>query len=988
MKKPILLLLFLLFVSKFSAQNITVSGKATDEKGLSIPGLSVNAVQSKASTISDFDGNFQIQVPEGELLEFSYIGYETQTLPATLSMTIVMKQSNIKLDEVVVIGYGTRKKVDNTGAISQVTGNDIARQKMLNPVQAMQGKAAGVQIVANDSPGGSSSLIIRGVGTVNSSSGPLYVVDGIPTGSITSINPNDILTIDVLKDASSLAIYGNRAANGVIIVTTKKGKGGRTVFEAESYVGLRMPLKKVEMGNSAQFVAYSNQALNSNTFAQNQPYDTDWFDEITRTGMYTTNNLSMSGSTDKLSYLTSVSSYDEKGILNGLDYNRLTFRTNNEYTVSDRFKLSQTMSVSFTRSTPKPFSAFTSAYKQSPILPVRYPDGKYSASIVGSNGLPEEIGSVFNNVGNPVADLDFFTEKQKDLILQGSLSGEYKIAKYLKFTSRIGVEYDNWKAFSFVPLRDIFLAANPTREIADYPSASAINTLTTSRRDYFNWNFDNFFTFNEVFADIHDIEVTVGTTAEVIGGKEELSATGRNVPANSDNWNLNLSSDPGNVTVNHKIESDKKLNSYFGRFQYKLMNRYLVTGTLRRDGSSQFQEGHKWGNFPSFGLGWIVSNEDFLSGNKYINLLKLRGGWGRLGNANVTLNRQAFDTGTSLGYPFDGGLQSGTTSNEKIELNNWETTEETTIGLDFALLTNRLSGTIDVYDKTTIDAFLRFAPALSTGLDPTIGQIGNISNKGYELTLRWDGTISDNFKYWIGGNYSVNKNELVKITNPLYEKSTGGDLGNGQVTKRLEEGQPIGSFYLFETDGLDAVGALKFKDLNGDGVIDNNDRRYFGSALPTSYVGLNFGGAYKNFDFAVDTYGAMGGKVYNGKRAQRNGNENIEAEIGADFWTTLNTDSPNPAASNMIPVASDYYLESGDYFRINNITIGYTVPKFVKQVTSLRVYATALNPFIFQKYSGYSPEVNRDGSPMGGQGIELDAYPTLSSFVFGVNLKF
>jgi TonB-linked SusC/RagA family outer membrane protein len=971
-----------------------IKGKVSDKNGIGIPGAIVVAADFRTSTDTDFDGNFSINAKVGEALKISMVGFDAISVNATAgTMAITMQESkDMELKEVVVIGYGTRKKADNTGAISQLTTSDITKSKVLNATQAIQGKAAGVQVIGTDVPGSSPSLIIRGIGTYGADRTPLYVVDGVPTKNITNINSNDIASFDILKDASSLAIYGNQAANGVVIITTKKGKGDTTTVEYDGFYGVRTPLKTVKMSGSNHFAYYSDVAEQNTRFSTDQLYNTNWFDEITGLGTYSSNNLSLSGSSEKINYLFSLNYYDEEGVLDGLNYNRFTFRNNNDYKLSDKLKVIQTLSISTSKSTPKPLSAFTSAYKQSPLVPVKYPNGRWGMPIIGADGQASTAGALFNNVGNPVSQLEYFTEEQQNLLLQGSLALEYKILNELKFTSRVGMEYNNWKKFAYTPSLELWLAADPSRVAANYSSLDPVNELVTARSDYFNWNFDNFLTYNKKFAEIHDVEVTLGMSAQETGSKEELEVKGRNVPTDSNYWSLNLSSSPSNsVVTKHIIGNQRNLIGYFARFQYTLMEKYLFTGTIRRDGSSQFASDNQWGNFPSFGLGWVISKEDFLNENKIINFLKLRGGWGRLGNQNVPINQQTFSSGTGYAYDFGGSLYSGTTIGSFVDPTlGWEITEETSVGLDFKLLDNKLSGSFDWYDKNTSNVILNVTPPLTVGTGATPAHAGEISNTGFEVALRWDDAINDDLKYWIGANYSNNKNEVSNVYNPLAIKQQGGGIGNGQYTKLLAEGEPLGSFYLWEVAGYDTSGNLTYydKDHNITSTPVETDRKFFGSSLPTYYYGVNLGVQYKNIDFSVDGYGVGGNKVYNGKKAQRFGNENIEADIATDFWTSANTSAGNPAPFNSVPLSSNYYLESGAYFRVNNITLGYSLPKVTNSISSLRIYASAINPFISQKFTGYSPELNNDGDPMGMQGIELDAYPTLSSFIIGANIKF
>ncbi|UUF12623.1 MULTISPECIES: SusC/RagA family TonB-linked outer membrane protein [Flavobacterium] len=995
------LFVLLLLPAYMSGQAQAIKGKVVDSSGMGIPGAVIASSDARATADADFDGNFTINAKPGDILKVSMLGFDPVSVPATTApMTITLKESaDTALKEVVVIGYGTRKKIDNTSAVSSIKSEEITKMKVLNASQAIQGKAAGVQVATSDAPGSKPSVIIRGVGTALGGRNPLYVVDGMPTDNINNINTNDITSYEILKDASALAIYGTRGANGVIMITTKAGKG-KLVVDVDSYTGFRTPLKKVKMANSDQYIQYSNAAFSaqypSGRFSTNQPYNTNWFDEITRTGTYSQNNISLSGSSENIKYFLSAGNYEEKGILNGTDYGRTTFRSNNEFKISEKLRLTQNFSVSSIKNTPKPLSAFTSAYRQSPLVPVRFPSGKYGVPFE-NNGVISESGDSFNSVGNPVVALDYNNEQQQTVILQGGLKLDWDILKSLKFTSQFNGEYYTYKQYNYVDNLALWLAADPTRVESAYDSNTLNkNTLTRNRDQYFNWNLSNYLTYNKVFGEIHDIEVTAGIEANVIGTREKLSIDRKNVDANSNYWSLGGVPYGTNVT-GYKDEAinQRRLASYFGRFQYKLMDRYLLTGTLRRDGSSQFSEANRWGTFPSVGLGWIVTKESFLSDIKGLDLLKLRGSWGKLGNQDVPLNIQSFTSGV------DYNNETGITNTSQIDPNlGWEIVEESSLGFDIELFQNRLKGTFDVYDKNTTNAILNVLPYSPSGItkeSPT--HVGEVSNKGIEVSLRWDDKINDNLSYWIGGNYSHNKNELSSLKDVQIAQTNGGSLGNGQVTKVLDNtsvGRPLGSFYIYEYAGVDpANGQMLYYNANGDkvaqGALDQNrDRKYVGTVLPSSNYGITLGVNYKRIDFSVDGYGTAGAKVYNGKKSQRFYGENVETSLLNDYWTPTNTNASNPAPFNQVPVASTYYLESADYFRINNITLGYKLPLNEDGfINYCRIYVNAMNPFISQKFSGFSPEVVGDGEVIKGtQGIELDAYPALKTFVIGANLKF
>ncbi|AWM14552.1 SusC/RagA family TonB-linked outer membrane protein [Flavobacterium sediminis] len=995
--RQILVIISMLFIPIVSlAQEI--KGNVVDEFGTPLSGVTIQVLETEKYSITDFDGNFTIEAKEGQDLKFTMIGMEDLVAKATTNMNVVMKESLTQLNDIVMVGYGVRKKIDNTSSIVSLKAEDISERKVQNAVQAVQGKVAGVNITSSDAPGSQPSVIIRGINSIEGGRSPLYVVDGVFMDDITNINSSDIVTFDVLKDASSLAIYGTRGANGVIIITTKQGKGDKMDVTIDSNYGIRMPLKKVKMSGSNLFALYNNTALGTITFSQDQPVNTNWFDEITRTGTYSQNNITLSGSTKAVDYMLSSNFYDEDAILNGQGYSRVTIRNNNKFKFNDNIYLKQNINVAFVNNTPKPYGAFTAAYKQSPAVPVYFNTGQYGVPLVGDDGFVSTSGTnLFNNVGNPVAMLNFHNEQQKNLNLIGAFEFGAKLFDGLKFTSNFGIEYNTFKSYNFVDSKNIWLAADPTRTSEAYDAldpAQPVNLLTKTRNSNYKYNWSGYFTYSNVFADIHDVELTAGVETVYDDGNEYLAVTYRDVPANENYWYYSFSTSDLSNTINEVKNNSNRILSYFGRLQYKLMDKYLVSATLRRDGSSRFQKDYRWGTFPSVGIGWIVSREDFLADINFVNFLKVRGSWGKLGNQKVPLNQLPFTSG--LDYSYGNGYPSaGITVSSIVDPElTWEVVEELSGGVDFEVLDSRLKGSFDLYHKKTDKIIIPISAYLTSGTaSATYAYAGSVSNKGYEIALRWDDKINDNLSYWISGNLTQNKNELTSLSDNI-SAQTGGGLGNGQYTKVLNQdavGQPLGSFYLWEQAGYDDQGNMTFYDKDGNVVaqdqLTEDDRKFVGSVMPKTMYGFSVGVKYKNFDLSVDAYGTAGAKIYNGKKAQRFGGENVEYDVASDFWTSTNTNAGNPAPFNTVPIASTYYLESGDFLRINNISFGYTLPKFTKVISSARIYFNAINPFIFQKYSGYSPEINGDGNPFNMQGIELDAYPTLRSFVFGVNLK-
>jgi TonB-linked SusC/RagA family outer membrane protein len=990
------LLVFSTLLSQLHAQGI--AGKVSDEDNLPLPGVNINSPDPNVSAVTDFDGNFTINVMPGTKLKFSMVGYADTNSSAASGMKITLKTATKALDEVVVIGYGTKKKGAVTGSVSQIKSEDIMRTPAQSAIQGIQGKAAGINIVTNDEPGAKPSIVIRGLGTVLGKRNPLYVIDGLETDGLNNLNASDIATIDILKDAASLAIYGQKGSNGVIVISTKKGKSGDLTVSYDAYYGQKSILTKVKMADSYRFAYYNNTALGNPTYFNFvQPVNTNWLEEITRTGEVTSNAVSVSGGSEKGNYYLGLSHYRERGILIGTDFKRSNLTSRNEYKMSDRLKVSSSVNVAVVDNQPKPLSAFTNAYKQSPIVPLRYANGRFGAPYVNTaTGTADLTGEVINNVGNPVAQLYNHHEKNKNLSVFGSLNAELKIYKDLSFTTNFGATADWGKGYTYTPNREIWLAQNPSLTIEDYKTQKPkdpINTLQQRRTDFYNWNWDNYLTYKKTFGS-HDLTVIAGISRSTKHTQESFDALRYNVPEQSNYWSFYFSDDNSNIsplTIHNTIETPIVSLSYFGRLEYAFKNKYLLSATVRREGISIYQESKRWGVFPAASVGWIITNEDFMKDVKFINTLKLRGGYGEVGNGDGgSFNAVAFSDNA---YPFGNPSvsQPGTYVKNAVDKNlTWETMKEVDLGLDFTILNNHLSGTFDYYNRKSEDIILEITPPDVLSEENAFANTGAVTNKGIEATLRWDDAIGDNLRYWIGGNFSKNQNEVSEINNIYFSNNITGSLGNGINTKMVKLGQPLGSFYVFEQTGYDSGGEPIFRDLDNDGFITDRDRVNAGSYIPKYTYGFNIGIVWKGVDLSVDTYGVGGNKVYNGKKAQRFGGENIEYDLLDDFWTPSNPNAENPKPFNGVPKPSTYYVEDGSYFRINNITLGYTLPKMIKELNKVRFYITAVNPFIFTNYSGYSPEVvgGDNANPLGTAGIELDAYPTNRSFLAGANISF
>lgn len=987
MKKYFALLLVLFLSASVHAQ--LINGSIVEENGAAIAGASVINTNTQVSVVSDFDGNFTIAAKSGDKLQINFIGFISKTVVATAKIKIELVQEVSALNEVVVVGYGTKKAGAITGSVSQIKATDIIKTPSQNAMQAIQGRAAGVNIVTNDEPGANPSIRIRGLGTLSGGRDPLYIIDGIETSSLNGLSPNEIATLDILKDASSLAIYGQKGSNGVVVVTTKKGRG-EMKLTYDSFYGQKFIQRKVRMSDSYRYAYYNNSALGSSSYFNFvQPNNTNWLDEITRTGEVQSNHISISGGDSRAKYYFGTTNYKEKGILNGTQFERTNVNSRNEFNwLDNKVKISPAINLSIVNNTPKPLSAFTNAYKQSPIVPVKFENGRWGVPLRNPDtGVIDINGSdKFNNVGNPAAELYYTNEQNKNVTLFGSIGAEIKLTKELKFTSNFGATFDWARGFTFTPSREIFLSQNATSDIEDYSLSSPINTLQQRRSSSYRWNWDNFFSYSKTI-NKNEFSFTLGMSRSTTAISEYLTGTRWNVPEQSNYWSLNLSSynnevAPGSVVSNSNSTPVVSI-AYFGRLEYEFDSKYLLSATVRREGISSFLESKRWGIFPAISAGWIMSEEDFMKKISLVSYLKLRGGYGEVGNGNSlnSLNIPVFASGYNYAFGANQNIFPGNNQPYQVDPNlTWETMKEFDFGFDFRMVNDKLSGTFDLYDRKSSDVILpvRLPSVLSPGLVTV--NTGDVSNKGAELSLRWADKLTPNLNYWVSGNFSYNKNELTNVDNAYFSDYIGGSINNGQWTKKVLVGEALGSFYVYQVTGI-----------NGDGNFTySTDRVVAGSYLPKYTYGFSFGGNYKKFDFSVDAYGVGGNKVYNGKKAQRFGGENVEFDVLTDFWTPSNPIATNPTPFNSIPLSSTYYIEDGSYLRINNITIGYQFPKFYNKIDKVRAYVTAVNPFIFTKFSGYSPELSggNNADPLGNAGIELDAYPTNKTFLLGLNVSF
>ncbi|MEZ7494892.1 TonB-dependent receptor [Leeuwenhoekiella aequorea] len=1033
LKITFLLLLTLATFSMNAQESKTVTGTVKDTRDVPLPGAEVKVVDKNNYAITDFDGNYSLEVSVGDQVRVTYLGFQAQTFSITNDATynITLQDDSNELEEVVVVGYGNQKKSDITGAIVSVKSEEITKSPATSAIQSVQGKVAGVNIIANDAPGSTPTVLMRGLGTAEGGRSPLYIVDGQPLSDIRSINPNDIESIDFLKGASYANIYGIRAANGVILVTTKRGKKGKTVFSFESYYGAKTTLNQVKMANAQQYTQYFNEESAANggfLLDENQRYDTDWFDELLQTGTIKNNSFSVSGAGENIDYFLSYNLYEEKGILEGQKYQRGTIRSNNTYHLfNDRFRIIQNLNIAYTNETPKPSGAFSSAYRQSPLVPVRYDNGLFGQSFVNETtgqvtfeGAPGDRVGRLNTHANPVSQVYFEDTYINTTSLQGQITAEFDISEDLMLSTRFGATKFYSTNHSFSDIRASWLNSDPRRDEAFFDlqrtdpdddgvvsTEFANNSYSISRTESYRWNVEGFLTYSKVIGK-HDISATLGISRENFNGGETTSSQGYDVRNERNLRNFNLRTDRlFDDSIGGDTFQSTNLQSYFGRVEYNYDSRYYLRAVLRRDGTSDFVTGDDnfFGYFPAFSLGWNITNEGFMEDNGVLDNLKIFAGWGKLGNQSIPFNAQTINTGDgsrNTNYVF-GPAQSliigAALGTPAIPL-SWEVTEEFEVGFDFALLDRKLSGTIDYYNRLNTNAILNTRPVLNSEfLNNFFDESAEISNTGFEFLVNWRDQIGSDFSYNVGLNFSTNENKVQNVK-AAYDGATGGSLGNGRITKRLADGQPIFAWWMYEADGvwqtqeeIDAnasignasPGHLRYKDQNDDGVIDDRDKKYFGSYIPTYNYGINLGANYKNFDLSVAGFGVGGNKVYNGLYNTRLGGENISEEIFNNRWTGPGSTNTDPGADRDVE-ASSYYLEDGSYFRVSNITLGYTLPE-IKFVNSARIYVTVQNPFMITDYSGFTPELNQNGDPTGTTGIELSAYPNTKSFILGANFK-
>ncbi|MDQ2178714.1 TonB-dependent receptor [Marinifilum sp. D714] len=1013
-----------------SQKNIT--GKVVDEQNLPLIGVNILVKGTTIGTVTDFDGNFQLDVPANGVIKFSFIGYVDQeiTIGNETTLNIVLKEDVQGLNEVVVVGYGTQKKSDLTGAVASVKAEDLAKTPSSNPVNALQGKVAGVTITKyGGAPGAGSNITIRGIGTIGNNN-PLYIIDGLP-GSMSLLNPDDIASIEVLKDGAAAAIYGSRAANGVVLITTKKGKAGKVNVDFNMHMGSVKAIDQLDLLDSEGYVKvhkmmYENAGEAIPAYATDPiTANTDWQDEINQTGLQQFYNVNINGGNELGYYGLSGSWNDEEGSLIGTEYLKKTLRAKlgmkkGILKVDGNISYAETnynsVGTDLNSSSQLRYS-LSDTYKLTPLISPFDEDGNVQLTYGDMPANANPYANYKNRKGE--TDLQYFT---------ANVTGRLQFTEYLSYQVNLGLVNSNKTKWTYHPK---FQRSPKDGEDWIY--------YGEARNNYRSQIMEHLINFNKDFGK-HSVTSVIGYTASkdtnhwiganVTGKKTEYSAEDDNVVTNDipagflDPNFLTLNGGEGGTYDAYGSKNEYTRTSILGRINYSFNNKYLVQVTARRDGSSKFGEDSRFGTFPSVALGWRITEEDFMSNYDFIDNLKLRASWGKLGN-EVTLDLYSYQALISSGTDSNTGAVKGTGANpwtgsiardlENKEL-QWETTISKNLGLDFALFNSKVTGTMNYYNTTTEDMLVVRKLPGSAGLnDPTLN-VGEIENKGLELELGYHKNQGD-FTFNVNATFTTIKNEVISLANS--DQSLFGEglkYGDSHFPTQTRVGSEIGAFYLYQTDGIfqsmDEINAhvneegdllqanakpgdIRFRDMNGDGVIDPEDKVYSGSGIPDFTYSINFDAKYKGFDFSMMFYGVQGNELYNGNRYYL---ENMSA--GQNFlasslnaWTENNRNTNVPRAvlgdPNMNTRESTRYLEDGSFLRLKNIELGYTLPKDVISrigLTKCRVYINAQNIWTMTDYSGIDPEVGR-GDVL-SLGIDRSFYPINKSFFAGVQLSF
>ena len=1026
MLKKMWTMLCVTLISSLSFAQTTkmVTGTITDAvSGESLIGVNIMIEGSATGTTTDLDGKYSLNVPENAVLVVSYIGYETikESVKGRTVIDVKLGAKSEVMDEVVVVGYTTMKKADVLGAVSKVGTKELTAAPLASAEQALQGRIAGVQVsAATGAPGADISVRVRGVGSIYSDNAPLYIVDGIPSSEgLNNISPNDIETVTVLKDASSAAIYGSRATNGVILITTKQGKSGKARISYNGTVGVQNAVNLVKMANTKEYVELYNEATaadNIGTSIQRSFITDDMLgnlanvnhvDEIFRTAMMHSHELSVSGGNDNVSYLVSGSYFNQDGIIRNSGYERGTLRANLNAKAKEWLHIGMNMngSIANTKSVSSSGDGYGNnqggsvvryAMFRNPAIPVKDANGNYidKPSTYFGNAIYDTF---FGDGYNPEALADYTDRNKNNKTLFAKVNAKILLPFNLNLNTNFGVDYRSFEEKVY------------NRSWGDNNRINNPNSLTIANEEDLNWTFNTTLNFNRKFNDAHTVSALVGFEAI-----RETAKTANNSDQDFSIWDKNLIY-IGNG--NGKRESSQSewastLASFFLQANYDYKSRYYINATLREDGTSRFIGDNRWGTFYSVSGGWNIRNEAFMADQEIFHQLKLRAGYGVIGNQNVGLYAYSDRYSPNYYYPFGGVAANGYAQTQLGNENlKWETSEHFNVGLDMEFLKGALGFSVDFYNKITDNMLMQapYPPSIGNASSPWINS-GKVLNRGVDFEAVYHHIFKDG-RFDIAFNGGFLHNEVLEIDAPV----VGGRVDNGVYATKTEVGYPVGSFFMYEMDGIFQdeyeiissayqgagikPGDVKFKDIHKDGTIDSKDRKHVGSSIPKFTLGLNLSAEWKGFDISAFFQGAYGHKIYNQILTDNEGfyrGFNVTKRYYDNRWTETNPSNEYPRASwkaksNNARV-STRFLENASYTRLKNLQIGYTFKTNQWKVDRLRIYLAATNLFTLTKYSGFDPEMtvsaNSSGEGDRANGIDWGTYPACRTYTFGVNLTF
>jgi TonB-dependent starch-binding outer membrane protein SusC len=1028
------LIFFSLLFASLTSWSQTIKGVITDETNNPLPGVSVYVINTTLGTTSDLDGKYQLDIPAGKVIGdsttivYSFIGFKSEEYrilnkPFTIATyNVILKETSAMLNELVVVGYGVQRKSDVTGAISTIKPDEITGQPITRIDQAMQGKAAGVQVsTTSGQPGENIKVRIRGIGTINGND-PLYIVDNVPTQDISGIlNPEDIESMTVLKDASSAAIYGSRAGNGVVIITTKKGVAGKPSFSYNFYGGFQTHGHLTPMTNTDDYIKIYNEAATADARElipdeiRPQLSNTDWMNEIFRPAMIMDHELSVSGGNDRSTYFFSGGYQKQDGIMLNSSYERINFKASISSTLADWVKVGTNVNLAYTKqdlvgSSGDGYggnggSVVRYALFRNPAIPVYESDGSFSDIPTFEGYNRAQTITWFGDGYNPVGLAEKYDWTLKTYRMFGNIFADFTIIKDLKFKTDLGVDVTSSDEKRF------------NENWGTDGRVNSPNSLSVATGTGFTYNWTNTLNYLKTFKEKHNLNFLIGTEA-IKNQSTGHTGTDREFPDQSANMRY-----LGNGLVLNKnayeYANGWALLSGFARVNYNFDNRYLAEGVIRYDGSSRFSPDKRWGAFYSGSLGWNIHNEAFMKDISWLNQMKLRVGVGQTGNQEVGLYNYLSIVSDGFNYPFSNNNNYGYAVSSLGDVNtSWETTTTYDIGLDLAFLDDRLTFITDYYWRFTTEMLIP-VPLPPSGGDATPPSVnaGKMLNRGLELELFWR-EDRNGFKYEIGGNFSTLYNEVLSLSNgrPI----AAGRIDDAVYATLTEVGYPIGSFYLYEMEGifqneLDIFthayqgpdiqpGDVKFKDQNGDNIIDQNDRKHVGSAIPRYLFGMTANLAYKGFDLSVFLQGVAGNDIY------MQVNQDIEGFYRGfpvtqryydNRWTEEGSTNEYPRASwigaSNNKKASTRFLESGSYARLKNLTLGYNFkPGKNSSMKTMRVYISAQNLITITKYPGLDPEMYESDNLNSetvhnadlASGIDWGTYPLSKIYTLGFSIRF